>query len=209
MASPRLSFSHIGFHVCDLDAMVDFCTKLIGLELTDRGTLRIPGEPRIAFNSSDSKEHHQIALLEERGDAADAPSVISQSFFHVDSLDALREMKSAAEAFGVRQIMPLSHGNSWLIYFADPAGNGSKCSSAAPVMFVSALRMVSTSRRATKGSPKRRQVATRTSPKSSLRRAGALLSRSASKRGGTIKGPESLAPSAYHLENGERSKQCR
>jgi catechol 2,3-dioxygenase len=121
---PRLNFSHIGFHVRDLDAMIDFYTKLIGLELTDRGMLRIPGEPQIAFLSSDAEEHHQIALVEGRSDAGDEPSVINQISFHVESLGALREMKSAAEAFGVKQIMPLSHGNAWSIYFADPEGNG-------------------------------------------------------------------------------------
>jgi len=124
MTTPRLNFSHIGFHVRDLDTMIDFYTQLIGLELTDRGALRIPGEPRIAFLSSDSNEHHQIALVEGRADEGDAPSVINQISFHVESLDALREMKSAAEVFGVKQIMPLSHGNAWSIYFSDPEGNG-------------------------------------------------------------------------------------
>ena len=66
MTLPKVCFSPIGFHVRDLDTMAEFYTRLLGLDLTDRGTLRIPGEPEIAFLSSDSQEHHQIALVEGR-----------------------------------------------------------------------------------------------------------------------------------------------
>jgi len=124
MKLPRISFSHIGFLVRDLDAMVQFYTTLLGLELTDRGKLKITGEPGIAFLSSNAGEHHQIALVEGRVDDDGTPSIINQVSFYLEDLDALRTMKEAAESLGVKQIMPLSHGNAWSIYFADPEGNG-------------------------------------------------------------------------------------
>jgi catechol 2,3-dioxygenase len=120
---PRTSFSHVGFHVHDLDAMVAFYTELLGLEVTDRGTLNIPGRPRIAFLSSDPSEHHQIALVEGREDGGIRGGILNQVSFRVDGLEDLRRMKAAAEALGVDRFLPMTHGNAWSLYFEDPEGN--------------------------------------------------------------------------------------
>jgi catechol 2,3-dioxygenase len=120
---PRPHFSHVGIHVYDIDRMIDFYTGLLGLELTDRGKLNIPGQPQIAFLSSDPEEHHQIALAEGRNDAGIEAVVLNQISFSVDDLGALRQMKAAAEELGVEQFLPLNHGNAWSIYFKDPEGN--------------------------------------------------------------------------------------
>ena len=129
---PRPRFSHIGFHVHDLDAMIAFYTRLLGLELTDRGTLAIPGEPQIAFLSSDPWEHHQIALVEGRQDGGIERGVINQISFHVESLDELRRVKGAAEELGAKDFLPLNHGNAWSIYFANPEGNPSEVFTRSP-----------------------------------------------------------------------------
>lgn len=110
---PRTHFSHVGIHVYDIDRMIDFYTQLLGLELTDRGELNIPGKPQIAFLSSDPEEHHQIALAEGRNDAGIDAVVLNQISFSVDDLAALRRMKSAAEDLGVKEFLPLNHGNAW------------------------------------------------------------------------------------------------
>ncbi len=120
---PRTQFSHVGIHVHDIDKMIDFYTQLLGLELTDRGKLNIPGNPQIAFLSSDPDEHHQIALAEGRNDAGGEAVMLNQVSFRVDDLAALRSMKAAAEELGVEQFLPMSHGNAWSIYFRDPEGN--------------------------------------------------------------------------------------
>jgi catechol 2,3-dioxygenase len=120
---PRTHFSHIGVHVYDIEKMIEFYTQLLGLELTDRGNLNIPGQPQIAFLSSDPGEHHQIALAEGRDDAENPAVVLNQISFRVDDLIALRRMKAAAEGLGVEQFLPLNHGNAWSIYFKDPEGN--------------------------------------------------------------------------------------
>jgi catechol-2,3-dioxygenase len=125
--TPRLRFSHIGFHVHDMDGMIAFYTALLGLELTDRGHLAIPGEPEIAFLSADPSEHHQIALVAGRQDGGIERGVINQISFQVDRLDDLRAMQSAAEALGVTRFLPLDHGNAWSLYFPDPEGNGIEC----------------------------------------------------------------------------------
>ena len=120
---PRTHFSHVGIHVFDIDKMIEFYTQLLGLELTDRGKLNIPGEPQIAFLSSDPEEHHQVALAEGRNDRGIDAVVLNQISFSVDDLGALRRMKAAAEELGVTQFLPLDHGNAWSIYFKDPEGN--------------------------------------------------------------------------------------
>ncbi len=120
---PRAYFSHIGIHVHDIEKMIEFYTKLLGLQLTDRGKLNIPGNPQIAFLSSNPQEHHQIALAEGRDDGGGQPVLLNQISFNVDDLAALRAMKAAAEELGVEQFLPLSHGNAWSIYFKDPEGN--------------------------------------------------------------------------------------
>jgi catechol 2,3-dioxygenase len=121
---PRLQFSHIGFHVHDLEKMIAFYTELLGLELTDRGTLNIPGQPQIAFLSADPEDHHQVALVEGRKDGGISGGILNQVSFAVDGLAELRQMKAAAEAADVGVIMPLNHGNAWSVYFRDPEGNG-------------------------------------------------------------------------------------
>ncbi len=120
---PRAYFSHVGIHVHDIEKMIEFYTKLLGLQLTDRGVLNIPGNPQIAFLSSDPREHHQIALASGRDDAGGQPVLLNQISFNVDDLAALRAMKAAAEELGVEQFLPINHGSAWSIYFKDPEGN--------------------------------------------------------------------------------------
>jgi catechol-2,3-dioxygenase len=124
---PRIQFSHIGIHVHDIDAMVAFYTELLGLEITDRGKLPLPGEPQIVFLSADPQEHHQIALVEGRNDGGIEGGVLNQISFHAKNLVELRAIKAAAEERGVTRFLPMSHGRGWSIYFPDPEGNSIEC----------------------------------------------------------------------------------
>ncbi len=125
--TPRLRFSHIGIHVHDMEPMVEFYTGLLGLEVTDRGHLPLPGNPEIVFLSADPEEHHQIALVEGRRDGGIQAGVVNQISFHVGSLAELRSVKAAAEKAGVTRVAPISHGRGLSIYFPDPEGNGIEC----------------------------------------------------------------------------------
>jgi catechol 2,3-dioxygenase len=124
---PRARFSHVGIHVHDIETMTRFYTRLLGLEVTDRGKLPLPGNPEIVFLSADPEEHHQIALVEGRRDAGIEGGVVNQLSFHLDCLDDLRAMKAAAEKEGVARFLPISHGRGWSLYFPDPEGNGIEC----------------------------------------------------------------------------------
>jgi catechol 2,3-dioxygenase len=117
---PRVSFSHVGIYVRDIDAMVAFYTRLFGLRVTDRGQLQLPGEPRIVFLSGDPREHHQIALVSGRGDG---PSTVNQISFDVASLGDLRQLHAELERAGAGPTFALNHGISWSVYTHDPEGN--------------------------------------------------------------------------------------
>jgi len=127
MNAPRVRFSHLGLHVHDLETMVAFYAGLMGLEITDRGKLPVPGNPEIVFLSGDPSEHHQLALVEGRRDGGIESGVINQISFHVESLEALRAMRAAAEEAGVTRFLPINHGRGWSLYFADPEGNTIEC----------------------------------------------------------------------------------
>lgn len=130
----ELRLAHAFVHVENLQAMLDFYTGLLGFEVADRGV--IDGRP-VAFLSQVATEHHQLAFLQRQPDAADAggdaaPAAVSAMpgntghfAFRVESLAEVREMHDRLKADGrVRGLRPMTHGNAWAVYFADPEGNG-------------------------------------------------------------------------------------
>ncbi len=124
---PNLRFSHIGFHVRDIERMLRFYTEQLGLAITDRGRLPLPGRPEIVFLSRDPGEHHQIALIEGRRDAPGEPGLLQQVSFEAGSLEDLRRLRTRLEKAGVTRFLPLSHGSAWSLYFPDPEDNGVEC----------------------------------------------------------------------------------
>lgn len=120
MTRPPIAFSHVGIHVTDHPRMIDFYTKVLGLVVTDRGTL--PNGPSLAFLSGDAGEHHQVVLV--TGRPADAGyNVINQISFKVPTLADLKTMHARVRAEGITQFRIVTHGNAWSVYFADPEGN--------------------------------------------------------------------------------------
>ena len=67
MSTRKIRFSHVGFHVRELDSMVGFYCRHLGLQVTDRGRLTaVPGQPVtdvLDLALSDSEIH---ALTENR-----------------------------------------------------------------------------------------------------------------------------------------------
>lgn len=116
---PNAQLTHLGFQVIDLDRMIDFYTRVIGLVLTDRGPYYRGGE--IAFLSRDPAEHHQVVLASGR--SPEMGSIINQISFLVDDLEHLRVFYSLLLAECVKELAPRNHGNAWSIYFHDPEGN--------------------------------------------------------------------------------------
>ena len=122
--APSITYSHVGFHCFDLDAMVAFYTDLLGMSETDRGTLPTPdgGSVRIVFMSGEPRDHHQLALIDgrtvERGER-----LINQLSFRLDSLATLRSLKAKIDERKVPIQSVTNHCVSWSVYFYDPEGN--------------------------------------------------------------------------------------
>jgi catechol 2,3-dioxygenase-like lactoylglutathione lyase family enzyme len=117
---PKLSFSHVGVFVTDLEKMVDFYTRVLGLVVSDRNKMKDGRE--IAFLTLDPREHHQVVFA--TGRPADlAYNMIQQLSFRAESLSSLREMYVALKREPIVELGPISHGNAISAYFRDPEGN--------------------------------------------------------------------------------------
>jgi catechol-2,3-dioxygenase len=106
---------HVGLYVEDVDKMVDFYSKFLGLKVTDQAS-----DGRITFLSArPGEEHHELALAR----STDLKTNAQQISFTVASLADLkafyREIK--ARAYPIDRV--ISHGNAFGCYFRDPEGN--------------------------------------------------------------------------------------
>lgn len=89
----NVRWSHCVLKVRHLDAMVTFYCEALGFVVADRGA--IGPDQSLAFLSGNSSDHHQLGLLEGRGDD-----------------DRIGDG------------LPVTHGNAVSVYFKDPEGNG-------------------------------------------------------------------------------------
>jgi catechol-2,3-dioxygenase len=116
----KISFSHVGMFVTDMDKMVDFYSRVLGLTISDREKRSDGSE--IAFMTSDPREHHQVALA--TGRPADLKfSMIQQISFRLPSLSELRQMYGRLQKEPITELGPVTHGNAISCYFRDPEGN--------------------------------------------------------------------------------------
>ena len=115
------NLTHMGIYVWDLPKMRDLYTHTLGLVVSDQGhAARLKAD--ICFMSGNEGIHHQVVLV--GGRPAEAKhSTVMQISFTVDSLAELRQVRDKALANGATDMRPISHGNAWSIYFADPEGN--------------------------------------------------------------------------------------
>jgi catechol 2,3-dioxygenase len=121
----RLRWSHCVLYVRDLEEMVDFYTRVLGFEVSDRGPIG-PGDgaPQIVFLSQASTDHHQIAFA-SAGRGEGPSNSHDHIAFRTGSLADVKDLARRLEEDGrASQLGPITHGNAWSIYFKDPEGNG-------------------------------------------------------------------------------------
>jgi catechol 2,3-dioxygenase len=116
-----LSWSHIVIFVQDTDKMLDFYTRVLGFQVTDRGEIPDRGY-EIIFMSQQADEHHQIGLANSR-EKVEPSNSVAHTAFRVPGLADLRKTIEGLKTEGV-DMRPTSHGNTWSIYFQDPEMNG-------------------------------------------------------------------------------------
>jgi catechol-2,3-dioxygenase len=118
----RLEVAHAVLYVHDVADMIEFYTNTLGFGVTDRGPL---GNNEIVFLSQNASDHHQIAFITGRGVPQPSNSMNHVAFRSSGTLDDLRALrKTLAADDRVTQIVPLTHGNAWSVYFRDPEFNG-------------------------------------------------------------------------------------
>jgi catechol 2,3-dioxygenase len=118
----RLEVAHAVLYVHDVADMIEFYNEMLGFEVTDRGPL---GPDEIVFLSQNANDHHQVAFITGRDKPDPSNSVHHMAFRSGGTLDELKSLKKALDADQrVTQIMPLTHGNAWSVYFRDPEFNG-------------------------------------------------------------------------------------
>ena len=121
----QLQWAHAVVYVHDMDIMLDFYTKLLGFEVTDRGPM---GEnaPDIVFLSQVPTDHHQLAFVQTRNTIEPSNSV-NHFAFRVAELTDVRDMiELLGEDSRASALNPMCHGNAWSIYFQDPESNGAR-----------------------------------------------------------------------------------
>jgi catechol 2,3-dioxygenase len=120
--SLRLEVAHEVLYVHGIEQMIGFYCDTLGFEVTDRGPLRAD---EIVFLSQTATAHHQLALVSGRGTPDASDNLHHVAFRSGGTLDDLRSLKHTLDADSrVTQIMPLTHGNAWSVYFRDPEFNG-------------------------------------------------------------------------------------
>jgi catechol 2,3-dioxygenase len=118
----RLEVAHAVLYVHDVERMIEFYTNTLGFEVTDRGPL---DSVEIVFLSQTANHHHQVAFITGREKPDPSNNLHHVAFRSAGALDDLRALKKTLEADDqVTQIMPLTHGNAWSVYFRDPEFNG-------------------------------------------------------------------------------------
>lgn len=120
ISPPDAQFRHVGLYVRDLDAMVAFYQRVLGMVVTDQGPTQRGG--RIVFLSRSPLEHHQLVLVEGRDDAMGV-GLINQLSFRLSSLKDLQTFNEIFKTEGVRVDRTMNHGNAWSIYCYDPEDN--------------------------------------------------------------------------------------
>jgi catechol-2,3-dioxygenase len=106
---------HVGLYVDDVDKMVDFYSKFLGLKVTDQAS-----DGRITFLSArPGEEHHELALAHN----PELKTNAQQISFTVGSLADLKTFYSQIKAENMTIDRVINHGNAFGCYFRDPENN--------------------------------------------------------------------------------------
>ena len=115
--------SHFEIRARDQRVMEQFYTEVLGFIVSDRGLLnRGPNKGReLIFLSHSPDEHHQIVLIPS--EVTDQGGGIGHVAFRVDALDEVKRVYDKVRQLDYAKPEPVSHGNTWSVYFRDPEGN--------------------------------------------------------------------------------------
>ena len=115
--------SHFEIRARDPAALATFYTDVLGFVVGDRGLLdRGPAKGKeLIFLSHSPEEHHQIVLIPS--EAQQPGSGVGHVAFRGDSLDEVRRVYENVRHLPHAKPEPVSHANTWSVYFRDPEDN--------------------------------------------------------------------------------------
>ena len=117
---PRLErLGHVGIHVYDIEAMKDFYTRVVGLQVSEDQSAE---RGMVFLTSNPEHEHHELLLMTGR-DAPIGSRVLQQVSFRVPSFEDVQEYAARLHREGVRVEDVVTHGFAVGVYFFDPEGN--------------------------------------------------------------------------------------
>lgn len=117
----KVALAHAGLWAFDFDMLVDFYVRLFGFAVSDKGQ---QGTRHYAFLTATAEAHHQLVIVSGRtATAPAAPGGLNQISFRLAELPDLRAFHNRLSDYPVSQVVTLTHGNAWSIYFHDPELN--------------------------------------------------------------------------------------
>ncbi len=117
---PDAQLSHVGLYVGDLETMVEFYCRVLGMVIADKGPF---GDRTLAFLTRNANERHQLVMIFDPARANAGPSSVNQLSFRLKSLEDLRRYYAFLSGMSADGLEGRDHGNSWSLYFFDPERN--------------------------------------------------------------------------------------
>jgi catechol-2,3-dioxygenase len=105
----------VGIAVQDMDKMLDFYTRILGLTKTDGGE----GGRGVFLSAQPEAEHHEFVM----GPSPDRRTNAQQISFTVASLDDLKDLYQSIKGYGCQIDRVVNHGIAFGCYFRDPEDN--------------------------------------------------------------------------------------
>ena len=117
----ELNWSHAFMPVENLTEMLDFYTNVLNFGVTDKSLKN--GELQMVFLSQNDEEHHQLAFIQSKRRLCSSQLGVHFAF-RTNNLATIKSLyQTLKQDSRIDKVSPVTHGNTWSIYFSDPEGN--------------------------------------------------------------------------------------
>jgi catechol 2,3-dioxygenase len=126
---PKLQ--HYGLTTANLDAMVDWYRKVLGMTVNHRASLPPMAQGRAPFSSfafvGNDEVHHRVVFFETPGAMVDPDKLrhvrVQHVAFEYQTLDDLLGTYARLKGLGILPVMAVDEGLQTAIYYTDPEQN--------------------------------------------------------------------------------------
>ncbi len=126
---PKLQ--HYGLTTANLDVMIDWYRKVLGMTVNHRASLPPMAQGRAPFSSfafvGNDEVHHRIVFFETPGAMVDPDKLrhvrVQHVAFEYQTLDDLLGTYARLKGLGILPVMAVDEGLQTAIYYADPEQN--------------------------------------------------------------------------------------